>query len=93
MGLKCLRTSIAWSRIFPNGDESEPNEEGLQFYDNVFDELLKYGIEPVITLSHFEMPLHLAREYGGFRNRKVADFLPTLQKSYSNAIRIKLNIG
>lgn len=74
MGLKCLRTSIAWSRIFPNGDESEPNEEGLQFYDNVFDELLKYGIEPVITLSHFEMPLHLAREYGGFRNRKVADF-------------------
>ncbi|MCG7338136.1 6-phospho-beta-glucosidase [Staphylococcus sp. ACRSN] len=74
MGLKCLRTSIAWSRIFPNGDEIKPNEEGLQFYDDIFDELLKYGIEPVITLSHFEMPLHLAREYGGFRNRKVADF-------------------
>ena len=74
MGLKCLRTSIGWSRIFPKGDEAEPNEEGLQFYDNVIDELLKYGIEPVITLSHFEMPLHLAREYGGFRNRKVVDF-------------------
>ncbi|NPC94725.1 6-phospho-beta-glucosidase [Bacillus sp. WMMC1349] len=74
MGLKCLRTSIGWSRIFPKGDEAEPNEEGLQFYDHVFDELLKYGIEPVITLSHFEMPLHLARKYGGFRNRKVVDF-------------------
>ncbi|WP_149427510.1 6-phospho-beta-glucosidase BglA [Exiguobacterium acetylicum] len=74
MGLKCLRTSIGWSRIFPNGDETEPNEEGLKFYDDVFDELLKYDIEPIITLSHFEMPLHLAREYGGFRNRKVALF-------------------
>ena len=74
MGLKCLRTSIGWSRIFPKGDEAEPNEEGLQFYDNVFDELLKHGIEPVITLSHFEMPLHLAREYGGFKNRQVVDF-------------------
>ncbi|MDN3448826.1 6-phospho-beta-glucosidase BglA [Planococcus sp. APC 3906] len=73
MGLKCLRTSIAWSRIFPKGDEAEPNEEGLKFYDNVFDELLKHGVEPVITLSHFEMPLHLAREYGGFRSRKVVD--------------------
>ncbi|HSP21327.1 MAG TPA: 6-phospho-beta-glucosidase BglA [Planococcus sp. (in: firmicutes)] len=73
MGLKCLRTSIAWSRVFPKGDEAEPNEEGLKFYDNVFDELLKHGIEPVITLSHFEMPLHLAREYGGFRSRKVVD--------------------
>lgn len=74
MGLKCLRTSIAWSRIFPKGDEDEPNEEGLQFYDNVFDELLKYGIQPIITLSHFEMPLYLAREYGGFKNRKLVDF-------------------
>lgn len=74
MGLKVLRTSIAWTRIFPKGDETEPNEAGLQFYDDVFDELLKHGIQPVITLSHFEMPLHLAREYGGFRNRQVVDF-------------------
>lgn len=73
MGLTCLRTSIAWSRIFPKGDEAEPCEEGMKFYDNVFGELLKHGIEPVITLSHFEMPLHLAREYGGFRSRKVVD--------------------
>ena len=74
MGFKCFRTSIAWTRIFPKGDEAEPNEEGLQFYDDLFDECHKYGIEPVITLSHFEMPLHLAKEYGGFRNRKVIDF-------------------
>ena len=74
MGLKCLRTSIAWTRIFPKGDEETPNEAGLQFYDDLFDELLANGIEPIITLSHFELPLHLAREYGGFRNRKVIDF-------------------
>lgn len=74
MGFKCFRTSIAWTRIFPKGDEEEPNEEGLKFYDDMFDELHKYGIEPVITLSHFEMPLYLAKEYGGWMNRKVIDF-------------------
>lgn len=74
MGFRCFRTSIAWSRIFPRGDESEPNEEGLRFYDALFDELLKYGIEPVITLSHFEMPNFLVTEYGGWKNRKVVDF-------------------
>ena len=74
MGFKCFRTSIAWTRIFPLGDEEQPDEEGLQFYDDVFDELLKYGIEPVITLSHFEMPYHLAKVYGGFMNRKTIDF-------------------
>lgn len=80
MGLKCLRTSIAWTRIFPNGDEEVPNEEGLAFYDEVFDELLKNNIEPVITLSHFEMPLHLANEYGGFRNKKVIDYFVRFAK-------------
>ena len=70
MGFKCFRTSIAWTQIFPLGDEDEPNEEGLQFYDDVFDELLKYGIEPVITLSHFEIPYHLAKEYGGIHEQK-----------------------
>lgn len=74
MGFKCFRTSIAWTRIFPMGDEDQPNEEGLAFYDDLFDELLSHGIEPVITLSHFEMPLHLATEYGGWMNRKVIDF-------------------
>ncbi|MBO0413808.1 6-phospho-beta-glucosidase [Enterococcus hulanensis] len=74
LGLKCFRTSIAWTRIFPNGDEAEPNEAGLQFYDDLFDECLKYGIEPVITLSHFEMPYHLVTEYGGWRSRKMVEF-------------------
>ncbi|MGC0705581.1 6-phospho-beta-glucosidase BglA [Escherichia coli] len=74
MGFKCFRTSIAWTRIFPKGDEAQPNEEGLKFYDDMFDELLKYNIEPVITLSHFEMPLHLVQQYGSWTNRKVVDF-------------------
>lgn len=74
MGFKCFRTSIAWTRIFPNGDDETPNEEGLKFYDDLFDELLKYGIEPVITLAHFEMPYNLVTKYGGFRNRKCIDF-------------------
>ena len=74
MGFKCFRTSIAWTRIFPMGDEDQPNEEGLKFYDDVFDECLRYGIQPVITLSHFEMPYHLVKAYGGWRNRKMIDF-------------------
>ncbi|QXO19146.1 6-phospho-beta-glucosidase [Vibrio ostreae] len=74
MGFKCFRTSIAWTRIFPNGDEAEPCEAGLKFYDDLFDELLKYGIEPVVTLSHFEMPYHLAKEHKGWMSRKVIDF-------------------
>lgn len=74
MGCKCFCTSIAWTPIFPNGDELEPNEAGLQFYDDLFDECLKYGNEPVVTLSHFELPFHLVKEYGGFTNCKVIDF-------------------
>ncbi|MES9748177.1 6-phospho-beta-glucosidase BglA [Bacillus safensis] len=90
LGLKCLRTSIGWSRIFPKGDEAEPNEAGLQFYDDVFDELLKHGIEPVITLSHFEMPLHLAREYGGFRSRKVAEYFAKFAEVCFNRYKDKV---
>ena len=74
LGLNCFRTSIAWTRIFPNGDEEQPNEAGLKFYEDVFDDLLSHQIEPVITLSHFEMPYHLVKKYGGWRSRKVIDF-------------------
>ena len=74
MGFKCFRTSIAWTRVFPQGDELEPNEAGLQFYDDLFDEMLKYGMEPVVTLSHFEIPLHLAKKYGGWRDRRMIEF-------------------
>lgn len=62
MGFKVFRTSIAWTRIFPQGDEEQPNEKGLAFYDAVFDECLKYGIEPLVTISHYETPLGLADE-------------------------------
>ncbi|MCM3690381.1 glycoside hydrolase family 1 protein [Neobacillus niacini] len=82
MGFKVFRMSIAWTRIFPNGDELEPNEEGLAFYDRVFDELLKYGIEPVVTISHYEMPLNLVKEFGGWRNRQVVTFF----ERYTNVI-------
>ena len=91
MGFKCLRTSIAWTRIFPNGDEEMPNEEGLRFYDDMFDELLSHGIEPIITLSHFDMPYHLVKEYGGWKNRRVADFFLryalTVMRRYKDKVR------
>lgn len=91
LGFKCFRTSISWSRIFPKGDEAEPCEAGLQFYDDLFDELLKYNIEPVITLSHFEMPYYLAKEYGGWINRKCIDFFVhyavTVMERYKNKVK------
>ena len=74
MGFKTFRMSISWSRIFPKGDELVPNEEGLAFYERVFDELLKYNIEPVVTISHYELPLHLVKEYGGWRSRELVAF-------------------
>src|SRR5699024_7935455 len=69
-----FRTSINWGRIFPNGDEEKPNKKGLEFYDNLIDELLDNGIEPVITISHFEMPVNLSTEYKGWYSREVIDF-------------------
>lgn len=74
MNFNVFRTSINWARIFPNGDDSEPNEKGLQYYDDLFDEMLKKGMEPVVTLSHYETPMHLVKEYGSWRNRKLIDF-------------------
>lgn len=73
-GMNSFRTSIMWARIFPNGDETEPNEAGLQFYDDLIEEIIKNGMEPVITVSHYEMPLHLALEYNGWYNRKTIEF-------------------
>lgn len=74
MGFKVFRTSIAWSRIFPNGDDTEPNEKGLQFYDDLFDELLKHGIEPLVTISHYETPLNLSIQYDGWINRDMIGY-------------------
>lgn len=74
MGFKIFRMSITWSRIFPKGIEKEPNEAGLQFYENVFKELKKYNIEPLVTISHLEMPYYLSKKYDGWVSRKTIDF-------------------
>ena len=90
MGFKTFRLSIAWSRIFPNGDDATPNEAGLAFYDKVFDELNKYGIEPLVTLSHYEFPIHLVTEYGGWKNRKVIDFFVRYAETVFNRYKDKV---
>ena len=77
MGFKTFRLSMNWARIFPNGDDDVANEEGLAFYDAVFDECKKYGIEPLVTLSHYETPLHLTVKYGGWKSRKL---IPLFEK-------------
>ncbi len=73
MGFKCYRFSFSWSRIFPTGEEETPNEEGLRFYESLIDELLKYGIEPVVTICHFDVPLALEEKYGSWKNRRMID--------------------
>ena len=97
MGFKVFRTSIAWSRIFPMGDEAEPNEQGLQFYDDLFDTCLSYGMEPLVTISHYETPLHLAREYNGWANRKLIGFyekyVRTLFARYGKKVRYWLTFN
>lgn len=97
MGFKVFRFSIAWSRIFPLGDETEPNEEGLAFYDRVLDELEKYGIEPLVTISHYETPLHLARTYDGWTDRRLIGFFEryarTLFERYGKRVRYWLTFN
>ena len=97
MGFKVFRFSIAWSRIFPLGDETEPNEEGLAFYDRVLDELEKHGIEPLVTISHYETPLHLARTYDGWTDRRLIDFFEryarTLFERYGERVRYWLTFN
>lgn len=74
MGFSVFRTSIAWSRLFPRGDEQQPNPQGIAFYRSLFEECKKHGIEPLVTLCHFDVPMHLVMEYGSWRNRKMVDF-------------------
>lgn len=82
MGFTCLRVSISWARIFPIGDEEAPNEEGLRFYDHVFDALLQHGIQPVVTICHFDTPVGLIAKYGGWKSRKLI----TCYEKYVKAI-------
>jgi 6-phospho-beta-glucosidase len=97
MGFKVYRLSIAWTRIFPNGDETEPNEAGLQFYDDLFDELIKHNIEPLITISHFELPYHLGETYDGFLDKRTIDFYEryavTLFKRYKDKVKYWLTFN
>ena len=97
MGFKVFRFSIAWSRIFPLGDETEPNEEGLAFYDRVLDELEKHGIEPLVTISHYETPLHLARTYDGWTDRRLIGFFEryarTLFERYGKRVKYWLTFN
>lgn len=81
MGFKTYRMSISWTRIFPNGDEEKPNEEGLAFYENIFRELRKHNIEPLVTLAHFDVPVTLIKKYGSWRNRKMIVFFENYCRS------------
>lgn len=91
MGIKCFRFSINWSRIFPCGDEEKPNEKGLAYYDALIDELLKYEIEPLITMAHFEIPYHLIETLGSWKNRKMIDcfvkYSEVLLKRYAHKVK------
>lgn len=91
LGFNCFRTSINWTRIFPLGDEDEPNEAGLLFYDELFDEMLKRGMVPIVTLSHYETPVHLVKQYGSWRSRKLIDFFlkycEVVFKRYKNKVK------
>ncbi|ULO10512.1 6-phospho-beta-glucosidase [Paenibacillus sp. 19GGS1-52] len=90
MGFKVFRLSINWARIFPNGDDAEPNEAGLQFYDDVFDELHKYGIEPLVTLAHYETPLGLTQKYNGWASRKVVEFFTNYAETVFTRYKAKV---
>lgn len=97
MGFKVFRTSIAWSRIFPKGDEEQPNEAGLEFYDRVFEECRKYGIEPLVTLSHYETPLYLAETYNRWTDRRMIGFyeryVRTVFKRYRGKVKYWLTFN
>ncbi|WP_117170155.1 glycoside hydrolase family 1 protein [Paraliobacillus sediminis] len=90
MGFKTYRMSISWARIFPNGDDLQPNEEGLAFYDRVFDELEKYNIEPVVTLSHYEMPVSIVSRFNGWIDRQVIDMFTTYAETVFKRYRDKV---
>lgn len=97
MGFSCLRVSIAWTRIFPNGDEQEPNEAGLAFYDKLFDELAAHNITPLVTLSHYEMPWGLVKQYGGWGSRQVIGFFEryarTVFARYQHKVKLWLTFN
>ncbi|MEH0740378.1 family 1 glycosylhydrolase [Vibrio cholerae] len=92
MGFNCLRLSIAWTRIFPQGDETEPCEEGLAYYDRLFDELAAHGMTPFVTLSHYEMPYALVENYGGWGSREVITFFERYARSVFTRYKEKVKL-
>ncbi|MEZ8742935.1 glycoside hydrolase family 1 protein [Photobacterium swingsii] len=97
MGFNCLRLSIAWTRIYPNGDDQAPNEAGLAYYDRIFDELAKHDIQPFVTLSHYEMPYALVENYGGWADRKLIAFferyVSTVFERYKDKVKLWLTFN
>ncbi|GGE33362.1 family 1 glycosylhydrolase [Streptococcus himalayensis] len=97
MGYSVFRLSISWARIFPNGDDKEPNQAGLDFYRSVFEECRKYGIEPLVSIWHFDTPLALEEAYGGWTNRKLIDFYvtyaETIFKEYKDLVKYWLTFN
>ena len=97
MGFKTFRMSIAWTRIFPTGLEETPNEKGLEFYDAVFDECLKYGIKPLVTISHYEMPYGLVEKYNGWESRECVDcyvrYCETVFERYQDKVKYWLTFN
>lgn len=97
MGFKTFRLSMNWARIFPTGEETQPNQAGLDFYDRVFDECKKYNIEPLVTLSHYETPLALAINYNGWASRKLIGFFEnyatTVIKHYQGKVKYWLTFN
>ena len=97
MGFKVFRMSIAWTRIFPKGIEEEPNQAGLDFYRDVFLELKKYDIEPLVTIQHYDVPLYLEENLGGWKNRKLIDlfgrYTETIFKEYKGLVKYWLTFN
>ncbi len=97
MGFKCFRLSINWARIYPTGEDAEPNQKGLEFYHNVFAECKKYGIEPLVTISHYELPWALSVKYDGWTGRPVIDafmkYAETLFREYKDEVKYWLTFN
>lgn len=97
MGFKTFRTSINWTRIFPTGEEPEPNEVGLAFYDRIFDCCKKHGIEPLVTISHYELPYALVEKYNGWADRRLVElylnYCKTIFKRYNGKVKYWLTFN
>lgn len=97
MGFKVYRMSVSWPRIYPNGDEESPNREGIEFYHRVFQECHKYGIEPLVTISHYDVPWHLSKKMDGWADRRMVDcferYCKTLFTEYREEVKYWLTFN